>query len=126
MCSSIILASCAAVATKNVDDPGKPLVVHAASSTTYRMTNLEGYVTAQTFIKRHPPPFSFLPTGPPDPPKLDKLLNKRRKFAIALTGIKVKTACTIMKILGQKRVAKKLEVSSSFVQSMILIHASPS
>ena len=111
MVSSTILATAAAVGTERVDNSDTPLIVHAGTSTTYRIGNAEFYGCIQRFVKRHLPPYSLLPFGNyPEPSSKDVLYDKQRKIAMAITGVKVRMLCAALSLCGKADAARKLEV----------------
>ncbi|GBF91108.1 hypothetical protein Rsub_04777 [Raphidocelis subcapitata] len=86
-----------------------PLIVHAATSTTYPISFVEAQWAALHFIAHNPPPFR-LPGGGlfrvpldfrPDPAKVDK--------AKRLTAWKVWFAVKVLEALGQHKSARRLK-----------------
>eukprot|EP00775_Hariotina_reticulata_P012149 gene12149-12287_t len=86
------------------------LIVHAATSSTYPVTLMECWNAGLEFLDTHEPPFRIttapIPKMPADfKPSDDDVLACRRRI-----GWKVWALCKLLKLFGQEKEAKKLQV----------------
>lgn len=90
---------------------GPLLIVHAATSSTYPLTLMEGWNHNLEFFKDHPAPFTISP-GRPLPRMTEGFepSEARVRACRAWTHWKVWAVCSILRLLGKMREARKLEV----------------
>ena len=90
---------------------GALLVVHAATSSTYPLTLMEGFNYNLEFFAAHPPPFSI--TRGRLPRMTDAFAPSDARVAArrAWTGWKVWLVCALLRLLGRQKAAQKLQTA---------------
>lgn len=86
------------------------LIVHAATSSTYPLTLMEGWNYNLEFFAAHSPPFSITPGSLPRMTDGFVPSDTRVMACRAWTGWKVWVICSLLKLFGKQKEAKKLQV----------------
>ncbi|KAL3139076.1 Fatty acyl-CoA reductase 2 [Trebouxia sp. C0010 RCD-2024] len=107
--SSTILAAAAAATTQGHKARRPPLIVHACTSSQNFMTTGQFFQHIQAYFTLHPPPFRVILGGYPKY-QGGNIVHTKQMLAArsALAEAKFVAICTVLRISGRERLAKKL------------------